>query len=421
MFARHLQPLIRDSLTAFPVVAVLGARQAGKSTLAKQLPGPDWPAEYTTLDDRGVLDHALSDPDGFADGLRLPAIIDEIQRAPDLLRAIKRVVDRDRRPGMFVLTGRANILTMKSVSETLAGRVALFDLAPLSLSELLGNQPPVNLLEALFDADSAQNFLARLPSPPGERTREELCRRILSGGYPQPATMEPGRNRAQWFEAYRQTYVERDLRDMSRIQDLPEFSTLLSLVAARSSQVLNLAGLSRETGQAINTVKAHIALLETTYQIWRAAPWFANIGKRLVKRPKLYFGDTGMTAHLQALDDWDSLERAGRAGPLVETWVGNELRKLVSLLPIRTGVHFYRTHAGLEVDFILSRGTRLAAIEVRWAANLADRDRSSLKALKRDLGEVLNLSVVLYSGRKAFAMDARTVAVPILQFFAGAP
>ncbi len=396
------------------MVLLTGARQVGKSTLAQALPGPDWRASYVTLDDRLTLDAALRDPDGFLAGTPTPVILDEVQRAPDLLRALKLIVDRGRRPGQYLLTGSANLMTLKVVSESLAGRMALHELYPFSWPEMQGKPAPT-VLEDLYDAPNARALLERWPKGPPSERRQEIQGLILTGGYPTPAMMRSPASRARWFEAYRKTYLERDLRDIAAIANLPDFDRLLTLVALRTGQLLNFSEISRELGLPLTTVRRYLNLLETTYQVFLVPPYFTNIGKRLVKTPKLYVTDTGMACHLAAVENWQVLERQGRVGALVETWVATELRKLISLGG-RYQLYFWRTHAGREVDFLVERGEELVAIEVKWTGGIGDSDLAGFKDCAQALGERLRFSVLLYPGTEVVALGSRTVAVPFSTF-----
>ena len=417
MIKRHLRPLVVEALGEFPVVAILGGRQVGKSTLAQDLASDAWPASYITLDDMTALDAALRDPDGFVKNLKLPVIIDEVQRAPDLLRSVKLVVDRQRKPGMFLLTGSANLLTLKGVSESLAGRVALFELHPFSWSELCRMPEPPEGLEAIFSCRTAKEFLASLPKPKKPTPREELARSILAGGYPVPALMKAQRSRTRWYHSYRQTYLERDLRDISNVKRLTDFNRLLVAAASRTGRLLNIAELSGDMDIPVKTLRRHLDLLAITYQVTLVQPYFVNIGRRLVKTPKLYFNDTGLAAHLTVTEDWDVLERQGRSGALADTWVAAELRKLAALAEKQTGVFFWRPHQGREVDFILARGDRLAAVEVKWARQVSDSDLAGIESCRHDLGRQLGLSVVLHSGETALALNDHVAAVPMALFF----
>ena len=418
MIDRHVKPLIQESLAHFPVVTILGARQVGKSTLAQMISSGTWQARYRTLDELALLDAALADPDGFVGGLELPVVLDEIQRSPELLRSIKRVVDRDRTPGRFLLTGSANLLTMQNVSETLAGRAALLDLHPFSWAELHRSRAPSPFLDNLFEHRNARKFASCLPKTSSVE-RNELRSRILSGGYPTPSLMPAGRPRSQWFESYRRTYLERDLRQVANVLRLPEFGRLLTAVALRTGQLLNATAFSRDLGVPLNTIRRHLGILETTYQVWTVPPFHVNLEKRLVKTPKLYFADTGLACHLSGFDDWEHIERQGRAGPTVETWVASELRKIADLGAKRTEIYFWRTHAGREVDFLLARGDQLVAIEVKCAQRVTSQDIANIMACAHDLNGRLGLAVILYSGEATVVLNERIAAVPITTFFAG--
>src|SRR5512139_829786 len=348
MIRRYLKDPILESLKHFPAVLLTGARQVGKSTLAQALIESPWNATYFTLDDRVTLDAALRDPDGFISGIPTPAVIDEVQRAPDLMRAVKKVVDRDRKPGKYLLTGSANIMTLSTVSESLAGRVALHTLYPFSWTEFL-EKPLPTILDDLFEVANAKDLVKRLQKPPKKDYRHQLKERILAGGYPPPALMASDRARAEWFSSYRQTYLERDLLNIRSIEHIPDFNRLLSLVAFRTGRLLNLSDLSREAGLPFTTLRRYMNLLEVTYQIFLLRPYFTHAGKRLVKTPKIYFNDTGMACHFAGADNWAALETQANVGPMVETWVASELVKLLPLLDRRSGLYFWRTQTGQEV------------------------------------------------------------------------
>lgn len=416
MNRRHISPDIEDSLKHFPVVLITGARQVGKSTLAQELAKSGWGAQYLTLDNRAVLDAALRDPDGFVKGTPVPVIIDEVQRAPDLMRAIKLAVDRDRAPGQYLLTGSANLMTLSRVSETLAGRIALHELQPFTWSEAHNRKPP-NLLKGIFDNGDARSLLKQWKRPSFTDRREEIRERILAGGYPTPSMMTSAKARRRWFDSYRQTYIERDIRDITAVEHLPAFNRLLNLLAFRTGQVVNFSEISRELGLPFTTIRRYIDLLETTYQIFFLRPYFANIGKRLIKMPKVYLGDTGMACHLCAAENWETLDRQGRTGNMVETWAASELKKLTSFGDVTCQLYYWRTYAGREVDFILEHGDGIVAIEVKWTQNIGDSDLAGLKDCARDLKDRHRLSILLYPGTEMIAVDERTLVVPFGFFF----
>jgi hypothetical protein len=416
MIRRYLHDDILSSLKHFPAVLLTGARQVGKSTLAQQLIGSSWNAKYLTLDDRVILDAALRDPDGFIADASTPVVIDEVQRAPDLLRAIKRTIDRKRTPGQYLLTGSANLMTLPKVSETLAGRIALHNLYPFCWPELMEKPKPV-ILTHLFKTTSAKEFIKYFSSSSGNDHKKEIIQRILSGGYPPVVLMNSARAQQQWFSAYLQTYLERDLLNIKAIENIPDFNRLLSIAAFRTGGLLNLSDLSRETGLPFSTLRRYMNLLEVTYQLFLLRPYFAHGVKRLVKTPKLYLTDTGMSSHLRGVEEWSLLEHQKQAGSLVETWVATELLKLMSVEDPRLHLYFWRTRTGQEVDFLLERGEKLVAIEVKWSQNIEDKDIAGLKRCADELSGKLNFSIILYSGTEIVPCAPRIVAVPFPVFF----
>lgn len=416
MIRRYLQHSVQNSLKHFPVVLLTGARQVGKSTLAQDLIGKDWDASYLTLDDRVVLDGALRDPDGLISATPTPVVLDEVQRAPDLLRAIKKRVDREKAAGQYLLTGSANLMTLASVSETLAGRVALHTLMPFGWPERFERPVPM-ILKELFAAQSSTALLKRLPEPTGRGGRKEIIATILRGGYPEPALMKSSEVRHRWFDSYRQTYLERDLLNIKSIENIPDFNRLLSLMAFRTGGLLNLSDLSRESGLPFTTLRRYMNLLEVTYQVFLLAPYHANIGKRLVKTPKVFMNDTGMACYLRGADDWSALEHQGQAGSMVETWAASEILKLMTVMDYRFHLYFWRTHAGREVDFLLELGGKLVAIEVKWSSRVDESTLSSLERCHDDLKGKLLRSVILYGGTEVVALTPRTIAIPYPVFF----
>ncbi len=416
MIRRYLQTPILESLKYFPVVLLTGARQVGKSTLAQGLIGPSWSALYLTLDDRATLDAALRDPDGFVSATPTPVVIDEVQRAPELMRAIKRMIDRHRKPGQYFLTGSANIMTLSGVSETLAGRVALHTLYPFCWPELLEMSPPT-ILKDLFEVDTARELMKRLLKPARLDYKAQVMQRILTGGYPPPVLIPSDQARAQWFSSYRQTYLERDLLNIRSIENIPDFNRLLSLVAFRTGGLLNLSDLSRETGLPFTTLRRYMNLLEVTYQIFLLRPYFTHVGKRLVKTPKIYFSDTGMACHLRGVEGWSALEKQGNSGAMVETWVASELLKLMPITDHRLQLYFWRTQIGQEVDFLVERGGELVAIEVKWTHRIDESEIASLKRCAEDLKEKLRLSVLLYGGTEIVPIAPKIIAIPFPVFF----
>ena len=415
MIERWARASLEVWLSRFPAVLLRGARQVGKSTLAQQMVSKRWPAAYRTLDDRTFLDAALNDPQGVVEGLSTPVVLDEVQRAPEVLLGIKREIDRDRASGRYLLTGSANLLTMQSVRETLAGRIAVHDLHPFALAEKLG-LPLAPHWQALWKSRDAKSVAARLPSM-GRIDRRAIGEFILSGGYPSPA-LEPNPSvRRQWFDSYRQTYLERDVREITHVAHLPEFNRLLTAIALRTGQILNIADVARDLGIPLTTVRRYLYWLETTFQIFLLQPYFSNRGKRLVKTPKVYMEDTGLACYLSAATEWSDLEAQGRAGALVESWVAGELRKRIALSTEPLQLFYWRTHGGQEVDFLIERGPEVIAIEVKWGQRIDGRARAGLNALSELLKDKLKLSLILYGGSETIVLDAKTLLVPLRRFF----
>jgi hypothetical protein len=231
--------------------------------------------------------------------------------------------------------------------------------------------------------------------------------------------MEDEEARATWFQSFRQTYVDRDLRDLAQIANLPEFGRLMVMLANRTSQMLNISEVSRDIGLPATTVRRYLNLLQLTFQLDLLAPYASNRSKRLVKTPKAYFTDTGMAAHLAAVADWSDVVRRQLAGPLLETWTHAEIRKSLALQNPPAELSFWRTHAGQEVDFLLERGGEVVGIEVTWSASIDPRQVKSLDACREAMGKRWRVGVLLHGGDEAVALDERTAAIPIGSAFSG--
>jgi hypothetical protein len=405
---------VERALRAFPVVAILGARQTGKTTLATDIARRRGFASVT-LDDPRVHDAALRDPDGFLASNPPPLLIDEAQRAPDLFRAMKLAVDRRRRPGTYLITGSANYLLMRSVSESLAGRVALFELPPLSWPEWRGVQTP-RVLAHLLAARSVPDALRRIgrrPSPPESALRE----RILRGGLPVPGAMRSADARRTWFTSYVQTYLERDLRDLARIPSLPDFARLLRLLALRTGRMVSYADLARDADLSPTTVRSYLGLAVVAYFVRLLPPFFTSGSKRLVKAPKTMLVDTGLAAHLAGAESWPEVERSGLAGPLVESWVYGQLLALLGRSPGSAELYFWRTHAGAEVDFVLASGRRLLPIEVKWSAAPRAPALRGIESFLAEFRDRAPFGVVLHRGTEPVALRARVLALPLAVAF----
>jgi predicted AAA+ superfamily ATPase len=388
MIQRHIQESIRRAMTDTPVVLLNGARQTGKTTLAQAMAAGTG-GQYFTLDDSATLALAAGDPSGFIRNLTGPVILDEIQKAPDLFPAIKLAVDKDRQPGRFLLTGSANVMTLPRLSESLAGRMEIIPLYPFSAGELVG---------------AIEGFLPRLfagtigKSKPSS-ARDDIAARLTRGGYPEAAQREADGRRAAWFASYISTILQRDVRDLARVDALHSLPNLLKLLAARASGLLNLADVGRDASLPHTTLTRYLALLETVFLVHRLPAWSRNLGQRLVKAPKLHLVDTGLACHLLGADARRLSEDRPLLGRLLESFVVGELRKQLSWTDPQTTLYHFRTATGSEVDVVLEKPDgSVAAIEVKASATVAASDFAALKALRDQLGNQFRAGVVLYLG-----------------------
>lgn len=405
MYPRHIHPLLIDALSDTPVVLLNGARQTGKSTLVQSLAATQG-RRYLTLDDRVVLAAAKSDPTGFIAGLTGPVVMDEIQRVPEIFLDIKAAVDRDRSPGRFLLTGSANVLLLPALADSLAGRMEILNLWPLSGAEM-ARDAGFNRADVLVDGD-----LTTLAVPACDRTL--LVEKLLQGGFPEAVSRASVKRRAAWFESYLQTILQRDVRELANLEQLIEVPHLLQLLATRSASLLNQAELSRASRLTQTTLKRYLSLLETLFLVVRVPAWARNPGKRLVKSPKVFLPDTGMLAWLTDGAADKLLALPGLPGHLVETYVACELLKHLAFSEKGLSLWHYRTQTDIEVDFVLEdRLGKLTGIEVKASAMIDSSDFKGLRHLQETEGEVFNRGIVLYSGREMVVFSERLLAVPL--------
>ncbi len=407
--SRHWSATVSELLDGFPVVVLSGARQVGKSTIALAL-ARERGGTYLTLDDVSIRTQALADPDGLVGGQQGFVVFDEVQTVPDLLRAIKLSVDRDRRPGRFLLTGSANLLRQRTVGESLAGRSAWIELPPLLWSEI-AQRPFPKTLDAAFAAGDAADLVRQMPAASLDRIAEARTRAI-AGGMPPTLPLSETLRRA-WYDGYRQTFLERDLRQLADIENLPEFVRLLNVAALRTATLLNQSALARDVGLSHATLRRYLSLLEVAYQFYELPPYFANLGKRLVKTPKLYAVDVGLVAYLGGLVSWNDAAAQGRAGAMLETWAIGELRALDRLSSAQSTMSFYRTSSGSEVDLVLERGPRIVAIEVKAGTSVGSGDLAGLSELRDRLGARFHLGIVATLGETAVVLGDRLCAIPL--------
>ena len=380
-----------------PAVVVTGARQTGKSTLAR---GVEPSRRFLSLDDFDVLDAARRTPESLLGG-RAPVTLDEVQRAPHLLREIKREIDRGRRPGRFLLTGSANLLLMKQVSESLAGRASYLNLWPMTRREQLrlGRCGVWNTLLANADEDwpdvlASQDVMAE--------DWQALARR---GGFPDPALhMRNADERATWFEGYVRTYLERDLVDLSAIASLPDFRRLMGRVCLRLGQIANQTALGRDVGLSQATAHRYLNLLETSYMLVRLPAYSVNRTKRLVKSPKLYWGDVGLALHIAGI--------GAPGGEHLENLVLNDLLAWRDARQGRVEVLYWRTVAGEEVDFVIEAGEWLLPIEIKASEQPRLRDTVRLRSFRKEYPDQARAGLLLHAGETMEWLAPDVLAAP---------
>lgn len=391
-------------------MAVTGPRQAGKSTLVKQVIAAGHRATYVTLDDAGPRSAALADPAGFIAGFRGAVAIDEVQRAPDLFLAIKASVDRERKPGRFLLTGSANVLLLPRIADSLAGRMEVLTIWPLSQGELAGRRE--SFVDRLFARGSIQVTDADELGP-------DVVRRSLRGGYPEAVRRPAAARRSAWFRSHVQTLLDRDVRDLAAIERLGDLHTLLRLLAARSMSLLNMSEVSRALGLNLMTLKRYLLLLETMYLVRRVPAWSRNLGRRVVQHPKLMFLDTGLLGHLlQLTPDRLAVDPVLR-GLLVENFVAAEIGKQLGWSKVAADLYHFRSHDGREVDLILeAHDGRVVGVAVKAASAVGSTDFSGLRTIADALGTAFHRGVVLHTGRQVIPFARELHAVPISALWA---
>lgn len=399
---RHLLAPLMEALSDTPAVLINGPRQSGKTTLAKQCqPG----VPYLTLDDATSLAAARADPQGFVRGTDR-AIIDEVQRAPELLLAIKWAIDQDRRPGRFLLTGSANLMGLPAIADSLAGRIEIHTLLPLSNAEMNARAP--DFLERAVAQDWAG-------SPPRASVAgDALVEHVLAGGYPEMRLRASATRRQAWARAYVATLVERDIRDVAQIAEAHRIPQLLAILATMTGQLLNLSLIGGQLGLNLRTAERYIAVLEKLFLVRRLPAWGRNELTRLVKTPKIHFLDAGLQGSLvRANLDWLRRERQ-RFGPILESWVFGELQKAMALSEEHWFISHYRDKDQLEVDFVLESAKRMViGVEVKAAASVNAADFKGFRRLRELSGSAFASGIVLYDGDAALPFGEGLWAVPI--------
>ena len=389
---------IKEYMKSFPVLLISGARQVGKSTLALNLEIPN----YITLDDINIYESARNDPKGFIEHCKKPIVIDEVQRVPILLLAIKEFVDKDRTNGQFILTGSANLKGFKDISDSLAGRIGIVELYPLSQKEL--SHSDENLIDIL-SGDISHLSLKKYDN-------EGLSEKIINGGYPEITKISSEKSKYLWFSSYIRTYIESDAKEIGNIRNMDKFITMYRLCMLRSGNIFNKNELCLESGLDNKTFDSYFSVLEHTYQIQKLQPYFNNALKRLIKTPKIFATDTGVLAHLLQISSEQELTNSPYKGAIYETFVFDELLKANTSSKKRANIYYYRTSDQKEIDFILEISGRLIAIEVKSSKTISKDDFKHIYHLKENLQSKFDKGVVFYTGDRAIKLDDDMFALP---------
>ena len=367
---RLIEQSFEQALKTFPAVVLTGPRQSGKTTLVRSLLGNRH--RYVSLDELDVRSFAKEDPRGFLSKNPNPVIIDEIQHVPQLLPYIKAKIDQDRKPGQWILTGSQAFSMMRNVGESLAGRVAVLSLYPLSLQEMHKNLR-LNLKDASF-------FIRHLCNPDHKNIRDISCGKwLLRGGYPE-VSLNPKVSAKLWFSSYLQTYMDRDIRGNIKTVNLNEFERFIKLLASRTAQELHYSHLANDVGVTVPTIKSWVSFLEASSIVYLLQPYHKNFGKRIIKSPKCYFLDTGLVSYLVGLQSEEHLLQGPMAGALFETACITEFIKRFSAFLDPASLYFWRSVDGFEVDLLVEISNRIFPIEFKLSSTISQQHLSSLKA-----------------------------------------
>lgn len=400
---RNISEKLEKALNRAPVVFLKGARQSGKTTLIKHIFDKKG-YSYISFDDLRFLSAAKNDPIGFIANLQKPAVLDEVQRVPELFLPIKSYVDQHRKPGIFALTGSANPLLVPQLGDSLAGRIELIELFPLSKGEKIGKKE--RFIDLLF-SNKINQF------KPDPLNKKNLCKDFCLGGYPSTQKMNKEDLEA-WLNSYLTTILEKDVNDLARIEGLAQLPNLLSLLATRAGTLLNVSELARSSGIANATLSRYITLLKAVFLITFQMPWHKNLGKRLVKSEKIYLSDTSLLLHLLKADENRLLSDQQIFGKVFENFVITELIKQCSWQDSLIDIYYYRTQTGIEVDAVLENSQgKMVGIEIKSGETIISDDFRGLKHLQDSADKNFVCGVILYSGSEIVPFGMNLWAVPV--------
>jgi predicted AAA+ superfamily ATPase len=390
MYQRYIADPIREGLKDTPIILINGARQTGKSTLCRQLvEDGNFDGQIMTMDDPTTLTAAQVDPLGFLQDLRPHAIIDEVQRTPALFLSIKKLVDENRKGRRLILTGSADVMTLPQVADSLAGRIEIHNLWPLSQAEILGKR---------------SKFLNNLIAPEGrfqsrKSNWKDIIEAIRAGGYPEALQRETEGRKAKWFESYISAVLQKDIRNLANIEGLPQIPNILQLIGTRVGSTVNLSDIARLSGVKNTTLQRYMALLEHVFLILKIPAWTPNIEGPFVKSPKIFLNDTGLLCHLRGESVLSLMENRTTAGAFLENFIVMEIIKQLSWSGLFLKPYHFSIHSGPEVDLVLEdRKKQLYAIEIKSTASVNQNDFNGLRRLAEIAGRKFQRGIVLYGG-----------------------
>lgn len=404
MFKRHIKPHLKKALARSPVVLLNGARQVGKSTLALEFK-EEHGFYYITFDDEIMYLAAKGDPVAFLANIPKPIIIDEVQRVPEIFIAIKRDVDANRVPGRYLLTGSANPLLIPRLGDSLAGRMEVIDLMPLSQGEILG-------IEETF-IDTAFNDTFTIKPLKNILSKKEVCAKVVIGGYPSVQGVDE-ETREAWMRSYLNLILQRDIKDLAQIEKLTELPLLLKLLAFRAANLMNVAEVARESKMVDQTLHRYIALLETIFLIYVQPAWSTNFALRFIKSPKLYLVDSGLLAYLLGINIDRSINDPIHMGKLLENFVLDEIKKQITWSKVKPQMYHFRTSDGQEVDIVLeNRAGDIVAIEIKSSESVSQSDFKGLRFLQEKMRNKFIRGFVLYTGSEIVPFGPNLFALPV--------
>lgn len=417
MYKRYIANSLIEALSDTPIVLVNGARQAGKSTLCTALmEDPELKQIFSaesmiTMDDPTTLEAAKRDPLGFLTDLGKHVVIDEVQRAPELFLSMKKLIDEDRKGRRIILTGSANVLLLPKIGDSLAGRMEINTLWPLSQDEISGTRS--FFLETLVNENE--------PFSSSKTTWSKIAEMIRLGGYPESLERKSQQRRSKWFNDYLTAILQKDIRDISNIEGLNEIPNLLKLIATRVGSTLNLSDIGRLAGISHTTLKRYFTLLENIFMIVKVPAWTKNTEGKLVKSPKVYLNDTGLLNHLIGKEDERFLEQRSNAGSFLENFIVMEIVKQLTWSPISLKPYHFSIHRGSEVDLVLEDNSGdIYGIEIKSASTLQGKDFNGLRRLSQLVGEKFKRGIVLYTGEQYLGgFGDNLQAVPIASVWKG--